>query len=197
MAVKPREWVLGDFHPHLIQDLEHYPLICISGTSAIFNGSFPRHLRFTESIDGIDPIEVLLVHGALTWFYQPQSSNSIACGSAAQYLAAGRIGNWSVLLQHLPPHSRTSWHYHKGSQETFIPLSGWCGVCLHHKDVDGKQCYETMLDAEQGNSMHVEPGTPHVLYTCESPAINLILMTDRSEPFDSSDHHYLPFPVVS
>lgn len=120
---------------------------------------------------------------ALREFEIPSSpKRSMSSGSEAIYPASRTEGMATLLLQHLPPFSTTSTHYHKETNEVFHSLSG--NATLHVRGGD-------RLSLTEGVSVLIEPNTTHWLETHGSDSLILIeMISERDEP-GMSDHFYV------
>ncbi|MBU0706997.1 hypothetical protein KKG41_01360 [Patescibacteria group bacterium] len=107
-------------------------------------------------------------------------------GSGAVYLAQG-VGQMNgLLVQWLPPNSRTSWHTHRSKTEWVINLAGSCqrGQNDEGAVVDATDCSYLVL-----------PNQAHFLQTGVLPALNLLVITSHNggDPLNADDYTYREF----
>ena len=101
-------------------------------------------------------------------------------GSNAIYLAEREEKKGGLLLQYLPPTSKTSRHYHKLTTERFHNLEGRCFIDISGTEVVLKQ-----------SSCIVYPKMIHQVRTGELPALTVLEITGNSRGLsDMSDHYY-------
>jgi len=81
-----------------------------------------------------------------------------------------------LLLQKIPPYSKTSCNFHRITDESFHNVGGEVYICLPEE--------EKLLNG----SYHVTPNQCHRLYTSSEPAINIILTNPPG--LGISDHYH-------
>ncbi len=145
------------------------------------NGSDPlRSLASRYAVTNVS-IGRLRVQLALRDFQLfPSPKRSLSAASGALYLGRSRAKADGRLLQLLPPHVRTSRHFHKVKTERFLNLAGACLMGVDEMELDVTGCDYT-----------VYPGTPHYLRTTGQPALNLLVISGLPDPLSMDDHHYL------
>jgi mannose-6-phosphate isomerase-like protein (cupin superfamily) len=86
--------------------------------------------------------------------------------STAKYLLwnESKIHKHGFLMQYLPPHAETSYHYHNKQMEIFRVLYGTCWI----------QTNEVTLPLLAGASLLIPPKTAHQLLTYAEIAFNVI-----------------------
>lgn len=82
--------------------------------------------------------------------------------SDAVYLARHQSEGLEILLQYMPPNSRTSHHWHDG--EIYIPVAGDFYVWRNQKEV-----------VRIGRRVEINPGETHIGFTFNHPSITLII----------------------
>lgn len=120
-------------------------------------------------------------------------------GSAASYWLVQALPDRRLLLvQYLPPRSVTSTHNHVAETEVFFPLAGHCLLHVgarvpdHAFHATRQRTLTLAVDTEHGRlhrGIRVPPRTVHQVATEDSPALNLILITDTAAQMLPDLHH--------
>ena len=134
---------------------------------------------------------VVAYRDLLTLFSEDErGSRSSDQGSAAIYLAWREYNGSSMLLQVLPPHSRTSCHYHRDTEEVFQCLAGTCtvGTCSRTADSRGTKVLHP------GMPYTVPANTIHQMWTDDAPAVNFLDMRGLPRATKMDDHVHVLSP---
>ena len=134
---------------------------------------------------------IVVAHRDLTLFPESQrGSRSSEQGSAAIYLAWREYSGSSMLLQVLPPHVRTSCHYHTSTEEEFQCLAGICTVGTRSRSGDTQAT--KVLRA--GIPYLVPANTIHQMWTDDAPAVNFLDMRGLPRATAMDDHFHVQSP---
>lgn len=97
-------------------------------------------------------------------------------GSGARYHALGYQGGMGILIQELPEGAQTTYHFHKETPETSVPIHG-------------NPCYEIGNSTDPlTRATRINPWTPHCSWSPRGSAVIVLLMPH--DPRDMSDHYY-------
>lgn len=97
-------------------------------------------------------------------------------GSGARYHAWGFLKGMGLLIQELTISSHTSYHYHRETPETAVPIHG-------------SPCYEIGISTDPlTRTTRINPWTPHRSWSPRGSAVVVLLMPH--DPQDMTDHYY-------
>jgi len=136
--------------------------------------------RIDQSFEIVDfhGIPCCVMHRDLYFYDPPLSAKSP--GSKAVYYARSRVKINGLLLQHLPPQTITSRHYHEAKTETYYNLEGRCLI-----EVDGE---DILLDK---CSYEIPPNVVHQVRTEDCASLTLLEIIGDPEGLSMDDHHYV------
>lgn len=115
------------------------------------------------------------------YIYPENKRKAKSPGSDAIYLARSEDKMEGLLLQMLPPHSKTSRHYHKTKTETFHAMEEGFLV-----NANGKSS-----GFPPSTFVTIEPNVVHQLYTDYKPALTLLLVEGDPKGLSMDDHNYI------
>jgi len=120
------------------------------------------------------------------WHIYDPLKTSNSKGSAAIYLARSEDKMNGLLLQYLPPHSRTSAHYHTVQTETYYLLLGKASI-----ETPGATI---VLNVPGRSQATIKPGTQsaatHSVITKDLPSLMVIQLVNCPGGLSMDDHHY-------
>lgn len=128
--------------------------------------------RSWREIQLADGATLLVVDRGLEFYHPPLTHH----GSGARYHALGFLEGTGVLVQELPEGSQTSYHFHKETPESSVPIYG-------------SPSYEIGPSViPLTKATRINPWTPHRFWSPRGSAVVVLLMP--CDPRDMSDHHY-------
>jgi len=134
----------------------------------------------TLSSDKFDINEKFVFYSPNAHHHRGKMSHSSKSGAKYEWIIYRTDGKKPVvlLLQHLEPNKKTSYHYHKKTLEFFLPLAGKTIIRLGDKE----------KNLEKGCFTKVGCEVCHQLRTANGTALNCLCM----EPYDADmkDHYY-------
>ena len=135
--------------------------------------------RLKRRLVAIDGANYVVYYSKGMTFRDPPTSSGSPNSSAIYFIFDDKTG---LLLQLIPPNSKTSCNYHKKGSERFYSLLGDCDICSCNGKKDSHNIHNL-----NGNTFTVESNHYHQLSTLSKSAINIVLMPPGS---GMSDHHY-------
>lgn len=114
----------------------------------------------------------------------PKISNSPT--SRAIYYARSEDKQNGLLIQYLPPYSRTSKHYHEQQTEAYYLIAGSVEIETNCAVIPLK-----VPGVSQVTILPGKPGSPHPLITYKEPALTLLQIVNCPGGLSMEDHHYL------
>lgn len=117
----------------------------------------------TTHLHPIGSATLLTVGEGLQFYTLEEPFKTGSTGSESVYVAVARFDDCTFLVQYKHPNSRASWHWHLPG-EHFVNRDGNSFI---YEDEDKV--------LKLGSYRYVDPETPHLIYTLDQRAINLIL----------------------
>jgi mannose-6-phosphate isomerase-like protein (cupin superfamily) len=114
-------------------------------------------------------------------FYPGQESKK-SPGSQSIYYGRSKDKMDGLLLQYLPPNSRTSRHYHRLKTEIYHGIEGEAIIIV------GEERNKLKL---RKNKLEIFPGTVHQVITEDSPALTLLKIMGDPKGLSLDDHIYV------
>lgn len=181
-------------------ELERAPFIFL--TEEIDPAVLAHHYAGTLCLEPI-PFEektCFIAHRNLTFHRPPAPSSSSTSG--AQYWIEHWLGPQMlmlILLQYLPPRTRTSAHWHHDVSEFFHCLLGRCMLTEGKPDPDGngkryarKSRRHRLQGCGPAREVRIGPGIAHQLETLDCPALNFIAIEGTTaQTMKELIHHHV------
>lgn len=162
----------------LIHHIRDKRIALVGGARLSYVRMVIRNEDFTTIRLPLESIEYWLALKGFFVYTPPKKSQS--SGSNALYLARSADKKEGLLLQLLPPFSKTSCHHHTQKREAFHLIEGVATLITS----------QSVWTLYRGDTHVVEPGVIHQTRTDARPAIILIEVVGDPEGLSMQDHVY-------